>query len=86
MLLKVLIVITFVSLVISLASGFVFLVKDEGKTKRTLHSLGVRVSLASLLLFLIGFGVISGELKSQAPWAVQSTTAPSVEVSSAPVE
>jgi hypothetical protein len=67
--LKAAIVIVFLALLVSLASGLVFLVKDQGKTKRTLYSLGVRVSLAILLLGLIGYGVLSGQLRSKAPWS-----------------
>jgi hypothetical protein len=42
----------------SLGSGLYFLVRDRGKTDRTVISLGIRVALAILLLVLlaIGFG------------------------------
>jgi purine-cytosine permease-like protein len=62
------IVILFVLLLISLFSGLVFLMKDQGSTKRTLHSLGVRVSLAMALVAVIAWGFYTGELRSKAPW------------------
>ncbi|CAH0992991.1 hypothetical protein SIN8267_03130 [Sinobacterium norvegicum] len=66
--LKIAIVIIFFLLLISLFSGLFFLLKDQGNSKRTLHSLTLRVSLTAILLGLVSYGVISGELKSQAPW------------------
>ena len=67
--LKVAIVVVFLALLVSLASGLVFLLKDQGSTKRTLYSLGARVSLAIILLGLISYGVLTGQLRSKAPWA-----------------
>ena len=49
-------------------SSFVFLMKDQGRTKRTLHGLGIRVSLAAALVAVIAWGAYTGELKSHAPW------------------
>jgi len=62
------IVVLFVLLLISLFSGLVFLMKDQGSTKRTLYSLGVRVSLAMTLIAVIAWGFYTGELRSKAPW------------------
>lgn len=67
--LKTAIVIVFVALVISLGSGLIFLFKDQGEGKRTLYALGIRVTLAATLLVLITYGVLSGQLRSQAPWS-----------------
>lgn len=67
--LKALIVVLFVALLISLATGLVFLFKDVGNSRRrTLYALGVRVALASALLAAIGWGFWSGRLGSTAPW------------------
>jgi hypothetical protein len=76
-LIKIFIVVLFLALLLSLASGFYFLMADQGdKTKRrTFHSLGVRVSLAGALMMLIVYGVASGQLTSRAPWE-QSAEAP----------
>ncbi|MBP8925966.1 MAG: DUF2909 domain-containing protein [Pseudomonadales bacterium] len=65
---KPVIVILFILLLISLGSGLVFLVKDQGQTRRTLHSLGIRVTLAVTLMAVIGYGFYSGQLHSKAPW------------------
>ena len=67
--LKVAIVIVFVALIISLGSGLVFLFRDKGEGKRTMYALGIRVSLAGILLALITYGVLSGKLQSNAPWS-----------------
>lgn len=70
MLLKLTIIAVFAALLISLASGLVFLVADQGnRRRRTLHALGVRVALATLLLVLVTYGVLTGQLRSQAPWS-----------------
>lgn len=68
--LKAAIVILVLALVASLGSGFYFLMLDQGdKTKRrTLHSLGVRLTLASALMALIIYGVASGQLGHRNPW------------------
>ncbi|OUS15495.1 hypothetical protein A9Q88_10595 [Gammaproteobacteria bacterium 50_400_T64] len=67
--LKVIIVLLFIGIVISLSSGLVFLVKDFGDQKRrTLYSLGIRITLASLMMGLIVYGYYTGQLFSKAPW------------------
>jgi len=68
--LKIIIVILFFAVLASLSSAMVFLLKDAGatKSKRTLYALGLRVTLASLLLSCIFYGFYSGILTSKAPW------------------
>ncbi len=66
--LKVIIVFLFVALLVSLTSGFLFLMKDRGSTRRTWHSLTVRLVLAVLLMGFLIFGVYTGRLGSNAPW------------------
>ena len=68
--LKAAIVILVLALVASLGSGFYFLMLDQGdKTRRrTLHSLGVRVTLAATLLAVIIYGVATGQLGHRNPW------------------
>ncbi len=70
MVLKFLIVVLLLGLVVSLFSGFYYLMVDQGdkNKRRTLHSLGVRVSLAAGLISLIIYGVATGQIRSQAPW------------------
>lgn len=74
--LKTAIVIVFVALLLSLGSGLVFLFKDRGEGKRTMYALGIRVTLAVTLLTLIAYGVLSGQLQSQAPWSKQLDSLP----------
>ncbi|MCK9467807.1 MAG: DUF2909 domain-containing protein [Porticoccaceae bacterium] len=72
MLLKIIIVVLFVAVLISLSSGLYFLIQDAGNSRRRLlHSLGVRVTLAALLLGAITYGFVSGKLGSTAPWDQQ---------------
>ncbi len=75
--LKIVIVVLFIGLLISLGSGFFFLLKDQGSTRRTWNSLGVRLLLATLLMGVLIYGVVSGQLGSQAPWDARKT--PQVE-------
>ena len=81
MLLKFIIVLLFFAVLASLSSGLYFLMKDVGNTrKRTLYALGVRITLAALLVGTIVYGFASGKLKSTAPWDKQlhpQNTAPS---------
>ncbi len=74
MLLKTIIIILLIGLVISLGSGFVFLFKDVGTTRRTLHSLGVRITLAAALMATTVYGFLSGQLEVGAPWDARKFT------------
>ena len=57
-------------IMVSLASGLYFLIVDQGKTdsKRTVYSLGFRVTLAVILVILVTIGLITGELGNNVPW------------------
>ena len=67
--LKIIIVVLFIAILVSLSSALVFLLKDMGsKSKRTLYALGIRVTLAALLLISIFYGLHTGQLGSSAPW------------------
>jgi nucleoside recognition membrane protein YjiH len=66
--LKVVIVILFVALVVSLLTGFAFLIKDQGTKMRLWNSLAIRVVLVVLLLGCVFYGVFTGQLGSNAPW------------------
>ncbi|TXS94286.1 DUF2909 domain-containing protein [Parahaliea maris] len=59
-----------VALVVSLGSGFYFLMVDQGdrRKRRLFHSLGVRLALAISLATLIVFGVATGQLGHRNPW------------------
>ena len=69
--LKVIILLLFFALVVSLFSGFTFLMKDQGSTRRTWYALSVRLLLAVLLMGFLIYGIYTGQLGSQAPWDVQ---------------
>lgn len=66
--LRALIVLLLVGIVISLVTGFVFFYKDKGRSKRVMYALGVRVTLAVILMICVFYGFSSGELSMQAPW------------------
>jgi hypothetical protein len=67
--LKILIVLLFIGVLISLSSGLVFLLKDiQSPSKRTLYALGIRICLAGLLMMAIFYGLYTGKLGSGAPW------------------
>jgi hypothetical protein len=70
--LKIIIVLLLLGVLASLASGLVFLFRDADRTdsRRTLHALGVRVTLATALLGCVAWGFYTGELTlgAGAPW------------------
>lgn len=68
--LKVAIIILMLALVASLGSGFYYLMLDQGdkNKRRTFHSLGVRLVLASALILVIVYGVATGQLGNRNPW------------------
>ncbi len=74
------IVILLLGLIASLGSGFYYLMVDQGdKTKRrTVNSLGVRVTLAATLIAVVAYGLSTGQLgyRSNPLDAVPSTQAP----------
>lgn len=54
MLSKILIIVIFLGIVISMGSALVFLIKDKGQSNRTLHALTIRI-VVSIALFLLLF-------------------------------
>jgi uncharacterized membrane protein len=68
--LKALIIVFMVLLVASLGSGLYFLLVDQGdkNSRRTFHSLGVRLGLALGLATVIVYGVATGQLGHRNPW------------------
>lgn len=57
--LKVLAILVMLGMVVSLGSGLFFLVRDRGKSERTVVSLSIRVTLAIVLLVLLALGFMS---------------------------
>ncbi len=70
--LKTLIVILLIGVVISLFTGLTFLFKDTDRSdsRRTWYALGVRLTLAALLVTTVVYGLWTGELQfgTNAPW------------------
>lgn len=54
----------------SLFSSFVFLFKDVDipDSRRALYALGIRITFAAALMFVIFYGLYTGELGLNAPW------------------
>jgi len=75
-LLKVIIFVLLIGVIVSLFSGLFFLFKDAEKrdSRRTLHALGVRVTLAAALLATVFYGFYTGQLRlgTNAPWHATS--------------
>jgi len=57
---KIIIVVALVTILASLGSALVFLVKDGGKTKRTVNALTVRISLSLALFLFLMLGYYMG--------------------------
>ena len=76
---KVVIVLLFIALLVSLFSGYVFLMKDQGTTRRTWNSMTVRLILAVLLVGVLVYGIYTGRLTSQAPWDAHTSRAPAAQ-------
>ena len=65
---KPLIIIILILILLSLSSSLFFLFKDQGTGKRSVYSLGIRISLAAMLLILVTYGLYTGELGNSVPW------------------
>ncbi|UCE75770.1 MAG: twin transmembrane helix small protein [Gammaproteobacteria bacterium] len=63
MLIKILIITTLLAILVSLASGMVFLVKDKGQSQRTAKALTVRITLSVALFGLLMLGIFTGHIK-----------------------
>jgi len=62
MLLKTLIAAVFMAIVVSLAAGAGFLLRDDTRSRRLLLSLKIRITLTVLLLALLLYGFFLGSL------------------------
>jgi hypothetical protein len=76
MLIKIVVITLLAVILVSLASGLVFLVQDQGRTKRTVKALTLRIalSLIAFIILLIGYatGLIRPHRVLPPPPAVQS--------------
>ena len=66
--LKPVIFLLIILILLSLSSGLFFLFKDRGDGRGTMISLGIRVTLAALLLSLVAYGLYTGQLGNTVPW------------------
>ncbi len=57
-----------IGILIALAAGFYFFYKDQGRSRRVMYALGVRVTLAMVLLIIVLYGLGTGQLEINAPW------------------
>ncbi len=57
--LKLLVILVMFAMAVSLFSGLFFLVRDRGKSDRTVISLSIRVALAFVLLVLLALGFMA---------------------------
>jgi hypothetical protein len=75
-LIKIVIIALLIGVVLSLFGGLGFLFKDSERpeSKKALYALGIRISLAGLLLLTVFYGFYSGQLRmgASAPWHQRS--------------
>ena len=62
------VIVLLIALLVSLFSGLIFFIKDQGSSRRTFHSLGVRLVIAVLLFAVTAYGLYTGELGNRVPW------------------
>ena len=60
---KIVVVVLLVIILISLASGLVFLIRDKGRSDRTVKSLTLRIALSVALFVLLFIGFAAGLIK-----------------------
>ena len=73
MLIKILVLLLFIAIIISLFSGLYFLLKDQSRSQRTVKSLALRVTLAIALLLLVIYGFYSGDLALRTPFPISTS-------------
>lgn len=81
MLIKVFIVLTLLAILGSLASGLIFLIKDNGRSTRTAKALTVRIGLSVFLFLMLMLGIFTGVIQPHgiypaAPAASDDAVAP----------
>lgn len=65
---KPVVIILLIALFVSLFSGLFFFLQDQGTTRRTFHSLGLRLCIAVLLFSVTAYGLYTGDLGHRVPW------------------
>lgn len=67
--LKIIIIVLFIANLAVLGRAFYTLMVDQGRgNNRTARLLGLRVSLAALLIAFVAYGIWSGDLGLASPW------------------
>ncbi|WP_415890089.1 twin transmembrane helix small protein [Neptuniibacter sp. SY11_33] len=60
--LKLLLLLLFIAVLISLFSGLYFLVRDQGQSHRTVNSLFFRVTFSVMIIAVLIYGFYTGEI------------------------
>lgn len=81
MLIKIFVVLILLAILGSLASGLIYLVKDNGRSERTVKALTVRIGLSVFLFLMLMLGIFAGVIKPHgiypnAPGAQQQAAPP----------
>lgn len=63
MLINIFVVVVLLAILGSLASGLIYLVKDNGRSDRTVKALTVRIGLSVFLFLMLMLGVFTGVIK-----------------------
>ncbi|WP_257266074.1 DUF2909 family protein [Endozoicomonas sp. ONNA2] len=65
---KLVVVVLFIAVVISLGTGFYFLLTEKKSSPKLLNSLKIRIGLTVLIMMIIVAAWLHGDIQSQAPW------------------
>ena len=60
---KLLLLVIFIAILVSLFAALYFLIQDRSASHRTVNALGIRVALSLVLVALLLFGLFSGQLQ-----------------------
>ena len=65
---KIAVITLFIGVVVSLGTGFYFLLTEKKSSAKLLNSLKVRISLTVLIMIIVVVAWLHGDIHSQAPW------------------
>lgn len=75
MLTKIFIVATLLAILGSLASGLIYLIRDNGRSTRTAKALTVRIGLSVFLFLMLMLGIYTGVIKPHGIYPAAPTAA-----------
>lgn len=78
LLFKLLVFAILIAIFISLTGGLFFLAKDQGKSRRTMYSLTVRVALSVSLFILLFIGYMTGLIQPHGVLPYNDETPPDI--------